>query len=145
MSKPRKTVFNESWLLDPDFKNWLRESPGDPYSAMCVFCHTKFNLSNMGKRAVRSHVASRKHQSLVESRRKTSSLYVYVKQNLPSAIADTTCQSSSCQPVPGTSSEGSITQVYQNIILIHFMTEKPKLLCLININMWHLSYQSRNL
>lgn len=52
--------FNPAWLdskLFPEFKPWLREVENDPRSAMCVVCKKKFSLSNMGKRAVTSHMS----------------------------------------------------------------------------------------
>lgn len=80
-SKPKKTTFNEKWLLDPAFSSWLRRVEKDPYSAYCSTCCTSFALSNMGKQSVISHMRGRKHTSAVSIRTKSASLKVFFRSN----------------------------------------------------------------
>ena len=79
-SKPRKTSFNERWLLDDTFRTWLKPMPQDKFSAYCIICKTSFSLSNMGKQALKSHMGGKKHASSVKFSQFSSSLSSYFKK-----------------------------------------------------------------
>lgn len=66
----KKTVFNEDWLRK---FTWIRRAP-DPHSALCIMCNKTFSLSNMGMRAVTSHLDSIKHKKLFSSSQTSMSL-----------------------------------------------------------------------
>ena len=54
------TYFKEEWLSDPLFEKWWVKD-ADKKSAKCKTCQVQFNLSNMGHRAVASHMEGKKH------------------------------------------------------------------------------------
>ena len=54
------TYFKEAWLNDSLFEKWLVKGT-DKKSAKCKICQVQFNLSNVGCRAVTSHMESKKH------------------------------------------------------------------------------------
>jgi len=57
----KKTVFNNSWLEEKNWRSWLTRCNSDPYAARCILCLKTFALSNMGKQAVISHEKSKTH------------------------------------------------------------------------------------
>ena len=58
-----QTYFSKAWLDEEDFKKWL--SPvADNTQARCKQCNKTFNLSNMGRQALVSHAAGKKHITL---------------------------------------------------------------------------------
>lgn len=63
-----QSKFNLAWLqpaVYPDYHPWLQEIPNDSKSAFCNICKKKFALSNMGKRAVTSHMSGQMHKSRI--------------------------------------------------------------------------------
>lgn len=66
--------FNEEWLKDDRFKDWLEKDNSSVSQAKCRLCVTSFNLSNMGIRAVVSHSTGKKHLSFTTSY-KTSNFF----------------------------------------------------------------------
>ncbi|KAJ8892776.1 hypothetical protein PR048_005357 [Dryococelus australis] len=67
---------NPAWLqplLHPEFQPWLQEVYEDPKSACCNVCKKMFALSNIGKRAVTSHMSGQVHkQELLHTAAPTS-------------------------------------------------------------------------
>ena len=60
MLRQRLTRFNPKWLKLPEYSNWL--IPADDFnSAGCKQCNSTFSLSNMGRRALNSHMGGKKH------------------------------------------------------------------------------------
>ena len=64
MTPVKNTNFNFSWLGIPEYANWLI-STNDSGSAGCKYCKSTFTLSNMGKRALDSHMKGKRHKELV--------------------------------------------------------------------------------
>ena len=56
-----RTYFQEDWLQNPDFKNWVRRDV-DRKKAFCIQCHKSTELSNMGTQALKSHTSGKKHK-----------------------------------------------------------------------------------
>ena len=56
-----RTYFQEDWLQNPDFKNWVRRD-ADRKKAFCIQCHKSIELSNMGTQALKSHMSGKKHK-----------------------------------------------------------------------------------
>ena len=52
----KKTFFQDCWLIDPAFNSWLEKVNNDLTIFQCKFCKSQNSLSNMGKRAVISHM-----------------------------------------------------------------------------------------
>src|SRR6188508_3396168 len=64
MSKFNKSFFNCEWLdktLNPDFASWIKPVANNRHQANCTICLKNFELSNMGRRAVTSHLTSVTH------------------------------------------------------------------------------------
>ena len=51
------TYFNEDWLSDKDFKKWVRRAKSNT-QYYCSVCRKMNELSNMGEKALKSHVGS---------------------------------------------------------------------------------------
>ena len=60
-----KCVFRESWLDHPTYKSWLARVSGNSRNTRCVLCRRDFDISNMGKSALKSHAKGEKHKQLV--------------------------------------------------------------------------------
>ncbi|GBM88592.1 hypothetical protein AVEN_197639-1 [Araneus ventricosus] len=69
------TVFQDDWLSDPSFSSWLEKMPLNNKIAKCKLCVKTFDLSNMGRRAVSSHMNGIKHKKKVEASQKSASLF----------------------------------------------------------------------
>ena len=52
----KKTLFNELWLEEEKYKPWLKKDSNDKNYFRCKLCCSKIYLSNMGKRALKSHM-----------------------------------------------------------------------------------------
>ncbi|KAJ8875623.1 hypothetical protein PR048_023519 [Dryococelus australis] len=70
----RKTKFYEIRLLDSDFSSWLKLMAEEMYSTYCTVCGTSIALSNMGKHALRSHMAEKKPVAAVSCREQLANL-----------------------------------------------------------------------
>lgn len=58
----RQTRFNVDWLKDPRYSAWVGKDPDSETKARCVLCGVKFELGNMGVRALASHADGKKHE-----------------------------------------------------------------------------------
>ena len=57
-----KTLFQDYWLSNSDFKSWVQKVDGDIYSAKCSVCCNPFSISDQGIKQLQSHAKSAKHQ-----------------------------------------------------------------------------------
>lgn len=62
-----KCAFNDRWLDNVRYKQWLVPVPGDVYSARCTLCKKTFGILSMGEPALKSHAKGTKHCSLANS------------------------------------------------------------------------------
>ena len=80
MSKVKdKCIFNESWLVDERFKNWI-EKGENKWKARCKFCSKEFDISNMGVAALTSHGLCEKHLEISEARESQSGVMFFSKK-----------------------------------------------------------------
>ena len=64
MSKKKdKCIFDGSWLVDENFKEWIDKSDSK-WKARCKFCSKDFDISNMVVAALTSHVSCKKHSEI---------------------------------------------------------------------------------
>ena len=56
--------FNEAWLTDPSFKEWLCKEK-DETKARCSLCHKTIELSSSGRSALTDHANGKKLQKNV--------------------------------------------------------------------------------
>ena len=66
------TTFQEDWLVDESFKEWIRKIPDKPFRAYCVFCSKSFDIKTGGRSALKSHQGSATHDDIVKKRKKNS-------------------------------------------------------------------------
>ncbi|KAF0750466.1 Uncharacterized protein FWK35_00013715 [Aphis craccivora] len=66
---PKKTIFNNLWLEEEEFKPWLRKDNSDINGAYCVFCKKCFCLNNMERKALTNHSVSIKHCKTVSAKK----------------------------------------------------------------------------
>ena len=72
---PRKTKFSADWLKTRDangdcISEWCVGITDDPFSARCRVCSRTFSVGNMGLRQLQSHSEGKKHQEIMETRKK---------------------------------------------------------------------------
>ena len=65
--------FRKEWLTKYEYKKWIQERAGDK-KAYCKVCTKSVDLSNMGQRALISHMQSKKHSDSVAVQSGTSAL-----------------------------------------------------------------------
>ena len=61
-----KCVFNQAWLEDEAYKDWVKPVEDNKFSFECRLCKKTRALGNMGKNALRSHAESQRHKQLMK-------------------------------------------------------------------------------
>ena len=89
-----KSIFNESWLSDAQFKKWLKKVP-DKNKAMCGLCNTLIDITIMRKSALTSHAKGNKHKLNVKNLNPISSLYFTTNVPKPTSSKNSQLASSS--------------------------------------------------
>lgn len=56
----KKKVFCKEWLIDPEFRDWIREYEGDKYKVICTVCQM---VLVAGRSDLQRHAAGKKHQT----------------------------------------------------------------------------------
>ena len=65
MVKDKVCHFQEAWMHDERFKQWVRKHPTDNKKAICLYCHKReISLGNMGVSALTSHMKSNNHKTV---------------------------------------------------------------------------------
>ena len=83
-----KSIFNESWLSDEQFKLWLEKGP-DKHKALCRLCNSVIDITVMGKSALTSHSKGNKHQINVKNFNPVSGLFFKCSSSKPSSSKNT--------------------------------------------------------
>ena len=63
-----KKVFQNSWLEEDIFKDYLASVKGDVHSFRCKACQRTLSLSTSGRSAVKEHFEGQKHEKIVAQR-----------------------------------------------------------------------------
>ncbi|KAK2156673.1 hypothetical protein LSH36_207g01002 [Paralvinella palmiformis] len=72
----KKIVFNSEWLKDPLFISWAKRHPFDVNKAKCTLCDGQaFELGNMGRHTLTSHMNGKKHQAAKSAKDKTQTYF----------------------------------------------------------------------
>ena len=50
-----RPLFQNHWMDQPDFVDWLRRDSTDVFRSYCRVCQRSFDVKNMGEGAVKSH------------------------------------------------------------------------------------------
>lgn len=92
--------FRKEWLSKDEYKEWVQESADNDNKAYCKVCKKTIDLSNMGQRALTSHMKSKKHIESLSVRLGTST-QACITMFSRSSTSETT--SSTSQSTSGTS------------------------------------------
>lgn len=79
----KQTTFQSDWLRDPLFAAWLSKDVQRNTVAFCKLCKKTINLSNMGRRALTSHMEGEKHKKHFKSVQTSASLHCFIKKQGP--------------------------------------------------------------
>ena len=62
MSKQYQCKFSDEWLVNENFKNWIKKDENDEHSAYCKYCCKRFSISGRGVNQVIAHMNGSKHK-----------------------------------------------------------------------------------
>ena len=73
MPKSGQTYFQEWWLDDPTYNEWLKRAKDDDKLFICDYCNKskRIALSNMGITALNSHMKGDKHKRIHKMRQRS--------------------------------------------------------------------------
>ena len=74
--KRRMIQFQDKWLTDPDYKEWLTKK--DEFSARCNFCNIDFFVKYEGVAAVKCHKNTANHQNKEKSVKMSQTMSLFV-------------------------------------------------------------------
>ena len=60
--------FQEKWLDNVEYKDWLHKDSLNIHNAKCSICHKSFSVSSMGEHSVISHSRGSKHLAFLKTR-----------------------------------------------------------------------------
>lgn len=83
IQKKRTCKFNQVWLQQDDFKNWLQSINEDDEKARCTVCSTTFNIKWDGIKAVKTHMETNSHTKNIMSLAHSSNLKKFLKSKYP--------------------------------------------------------------
>lgn len=137
------TSFQDAWLSDPEFKLWVKRVDQKPKSAFCIFCHSEFALSNMGRQALKSHMKSKKHVSVISSNSKTVLEFMSTSEKQSSSAIISVGTSSTVPPpipeketvavsisIPATVSSRTPNRTLDSFAIKNDVTEAETLWCI---------------
>ena len=62
MSKQKyKSKFQDEWLVNSKYKDWIRKVEKDVHSAYCSYCIKEISIAGQGSKALDGHATSQKH------------------------------------------------------------------------------------
>lgn len=116
------TKFQDVWLTDSEFRNWVRPMLGRPNYARCILCSCDIFLSNMGRQALVSHMKSKKHAI----RRQNSVLETFLVSSPSSAgISSSAVPSNSVISSISTKTQSSGAESSSNVDLTNLLPNQP--------------------
>ena len=69
-----KTYFNDSWLINKEYSEWIKKCDSSELAFYCSWCCKKVKLSNMGEKAVRNHMNRDAHKNTLKRIKSTRSI-----------------------------------------------------------------------
>lgn len=98
-----KCIFNQSWVLEKEYKSWLTGVASNKHEAFCKLCSKKFNIASMGKSALKSHMSGNTHQKRLKEQKNaqgkiSSFVTAEVAQQSLNESASAACSSSTATP-----------------------------------------------
>ena len=61
MPKTKNCHFQTEWLRNKKYSSWIKSCVSNNKKAICNWCRTDIDISNMGVSALDSHAAGKKH------------------------------------------------------------------------------------
>ena len=92
------TTFQEDWLVDESFKDWIRKIPDKPFKAYCVLCSKSFDIKTGRRSALKSHKGSATHDAIVKKQKKNSIGSYYESSNSSPSTKSSASPSSDASP-----------------------------------------------
>ena len=65
--KVKKCHFQNEWLTNEEYSNWVQVVPKNRSRVKCSLCKTEIDISNMGVSALDSHAAGKKHKQIASA------------------------------------------------------------------------------
>ena len=65
--KVKKCHFQNEWLTNEEYSNWVQVVPKNRSRVKCSLCKTEIDISNMGVSALDSHAAGKKHKQIARA------------------------------------------------------------------------------
>ena len=62
--------FQEDWLSDDRYQNWIRKVPDNPRKAYCILCSKSIDVTSCGVSALNSHQRGQGHNDKLKERNK---------------------------------------------------------------------------
>lgn len=63
---PGKCSFQEKWLKEDKYKDWLIKDSSNKHLARCAACKISLNLSSMGESVLKQHMVTERHQRQIK-------------------------------------------------------------------------------
>lgn len=73
-----KTKFQSDWLTDKSFSSWI-QAASNQHQARCKLCCKTFELSNMGRQALRSHESSVQHKKNITTSAEQQTIGYFIR------------------------------------------------------------------
>ena len=83
-----KSKFLDQWLVNAQFKSWIKKEPDDKHSAYCNYCCKTLFLAGQGIYQILSHMTGSKYKSKLPHQRKESTQTV-VNVSTPQTTSQT--------------------------------------------------------
>ena len=100
---PGKCSFQDRWLRDINYKDWVRKVVDNKHMARCAFCEKKINIISMGESVLRQHAKTELHKKAERRHKADSRCSVSDFFTSSSGTAGASSQSSASCSVPSTS------------------------------------------
>ena len=95
MYKRSKISFQDEWLQMEKYKSWISKVPRQPFKAKCKLCMKEFDVENMGKSSLDSHISGKK---LKDSEDKRVNVYFHFDNSGTKAFSDSHSSNSILSP-----------------------------------------------
>lgn len=108
-----KCCFQDRWLKDLRYKDWIRKVAGDRHAARCGVCECSLNIASMGESVLKQHMATTKHKRSVRQHDSDSRCRVvdYLSTTSTSSSSNSSNEQQNCQkstqPTPSTSTSST--------------------------------------
>ena len=84
----RYCVFNDEWMKNLEWTQWLRPSRIGKEEARCDICNTQFKIKYEGRGAIKAHAKSKHHLELVKAKSKNHMMKNFlIQKDTPEIIS----------------------------------------------------------